>query len=379
VEVGILRKPEKILIVGGGIGGMCAAIELRKRQIPVDLVEIDPQWRVYGAGITINAATLRAFRQIGVLPEILEHGSASDGLDMLLADGTHIGTIAGRPVEGSDISATAGILRPALTRILSAATRAAGTNVRLGTTLRSIQHEAEHAEVAFSDGSSGRYDLVIGADGINSQLRQLIFPDAPAPRFTGQACWRAVVPRPPEIKRAAMFLGRQVKAGINPVSKEEMYLFFLDRRDTPDHIDAQHWPAILRTSLAEFVGPVAAIRDSLTTQSHIIYRPLFALLVPPPWHRNSVVLIGDAAHATTPHLASGAGLAVEDSLVLAEELERAPTVKSALERFTARRYERCRLVVENSVRLGDIERIGGSAAEHEQLMRSSMAALAAAI
>jgi 2-polyprenyl-6-methoxyphenol hydroxylase-like FAD-dependent oxidoreductase len=374
-----LKRLEKVLIVGGGIAGMCTAIELRKRQIDVDIVELDPQWRVYGAGITINAPTLRAFDQIGVLPQILEAGSASEGLDMFLADGTRIATIAGRPVEGSSISATAGILRPALARILSAATRASGANVRLGTTFSSIHDAGDHADVELSDGTTGRYDLVIGADGINSKVRQTVFPEAPQPRFTGQACWRAVVPRPPEIQRATMYLGRQVKAGINPVSKEQMYLFFLDRRDTPDHIDAEHWPEILRTSLAEFVGPVAAIRDSITEQSHIIYRPLFAVLVPAPWHRNSVVLIGDAAHATTPHLASGAGLAVEDSVVLAQELDRAPTIRAALERFSARRYERCRLVVENSVRLGDIERDGGSAAEHERLMRVSTAALAAAI
>jgi len=89
------------------------------------------------------------------------------------------------------------------------------------------------------------------------------------------------------------------------------------------------------------------------------------------------VLIGDAAHATTPHLASGAGLAVEDALVLAEELERAHSYEEAIHRFTDRRYERCRAVVENSVRLGDIEQSGGSPQEHEKLMRDSTIALAA--
>jgi 2-polyprenyl-6-methoxyphenol hydroxylase-like FAD-dependent oxidoreductase len=158
-----------------------------------------------------------------------------------------------------------------------------------------------------------------------------------------------------------------------------MYLFFLEALETPDHIETAMWPDLLREALAEFTGPVAAIRESLSPESKIVYRPLYALMLAQPWHRGRTVLIGDAAHATTPHLASGAGLAVEDALVLAEELERAPSLEEALHRFTARRFERCRLVVENSVRLGDIERSGGSPQEHEKLMRESTGALAAAI
>jgi 2-polyprenyl-6-methoxyphenol hydroxylase-like FAD-dependent oxidoreductase len=176
-----------------------------------------------------------------------------------------------------------------------------------------------------------------------------------------------------------MFMGRQIKAGINPVSREEMYLFFLDKRAQPDHIEPEHWPAILREELAEFSGPVAEIRDSITPQSRIIYRPLFALLLARPWHRGRVILIGDAAHSTTPHLASGAGIAVEDALVLVEELERGGDVEASFARFTERRFERCRVVVENSVRLGDIERTGGSPEEHERLMRESVGALLAPI
>ena len=100
----------------------------------------------------------------------------------------------------------------------------------------------------------------------------------------------------------------------------------------------------------------AVIRDGLNPQSRIVYRPFWAVLVPPAWHRGRVVMIGDAVHATTPHLASGAGIGIEDAIVLAQELERNDDVEQALTAFTARRYERCRTVVENSLRLGDMER-----------------------
>jgi 2-polyprenyl-6-methoxyphenol hydroxylase-like FAD-dependent oxidoreductase len=369
----------KALVIGGGVGGMCAAIELRKRGVSVDLVEIDAQWRVYGAGITISGPTLRAFKTIGVVDRIMAEGWCSDGLDMFLADGTKIGHVASPRVAGPEIPSGGGIMRPVLARILGDATRASGTNVRLGVTFTSIEQDDDGVTVSFTDGTTGRYDIVIGADGCNSKVREVLFPNADRPRFTGQACWRAVVPRPPEIQCGAMYLGKNIKAGINPVSRDEMYLFFLDKRDKPDHIEPEAWPALLRELLAEFKGPVADIRDSITPQSRIIYRPLFALLLPRPWHRGRAILIGDAAHSTTPHLASGAGIAVEDAIVLVEELERGGAVEEVFKRYTERRFDRCRTVVENSVRLGEIEQTGGSPQEHERLMRESMSALLAPI
>lgn len=367
------------LVIGGGIGGMCAAIELRKRGVAVDLVEMDPQWRVYGAGITISGPALRAFKTIGVVKEIMEQGWCADGVDVCLANGTRIAQLTNPRVAGPEVPGGGGIMRPVLARILSEATRACGTNVRLGVTFSGIEPVGNQVSVAFTDNTSSRYDLVIGADGCHSELRGVLFPNAPKPRFTGQACWRAVVPRPAEIEHATLYLGRNVKAGVNPVSKDEMYLFFLDKRDTPDYIGSEQWPTLLRELLAEFQGPVADIRDSITPTSRIIYRPLFALMLEKPWHQGRVVLIGDAAHSTTPHLASGAGMAVEDAIVLVDELEKEPDVARALERFTARRFERCRGVVESSVRLGDIERTGGSAEEHQRLMREASAALLAPI
>lgn len=369
----------RALVVGGGIGGMCTAIELRKRGVDVDLVEIDPQWRVYGAGITISGPTLRAFKSVGVLDAIMAQGWCADGLDLFLANGKQIDTIQSPRIAGEEVPGAGGIMRPVLARILADATRASGTNVRLGVTFTRIEDDGKQVTVSFTDGTSDRYDIVVGADGCNSKVRELLFPDAPKPRYTGQACWRAVVPRPAEVQRAALYMGQRTKAGINPVSRDEMYLFFLDKRDNADYIEPEQWPGVLREVLAEFSGLIGNIRDSITPQSRIVYRPLFALLLQRPWHSGRVILIGDAAHSTTPHLASGAGMAVEDALVLVEELERGSDVQQVFTRFTDRRFERCRIVVENSVRLGDIERAGGSPEEHAQLMRATTASLFAPI
>jgi 2-polyprenyl-6-methoxyphenol hydroxylase-like FAD-dependent oxidoreductase len=117
----------------------------------------------------------------------------------------------------------------------------------------------------------------------------------------------------------------------------------------------------------------------MTDPDRIDRRPLHAILVAPPWHRGRVLLIGDAAHSTTPHLAMGAGIAIEDAVVLAELLESHDGLDDALEAFMARRYERCRLVVENSLQLGEWEKHPDDPeADPAALSNASWGALAAA-
>jgi 2-polyprenyl-6-methoxyphenol hydroxylase-like FAD-dependent oxidoreductase len=366
---------EKALIVGGGIAGMSAAIELRKRGIAVDLVELDPEWRVYGAGITINGAALRAFKTVGVVEEVMARGWMSDGCDICAAGGSVLAKIPTPRIAGPDIPGGGGILRPALARILSAATLASGTQVRLGTSYESIESAGDRVRVGFTDGTRDEYDLFIGADGLFSKVRMSMFPEAPKPRYTGQGCWRAVVPRPAEIVAARLFMGARTKAGVNPVSREEMYLFCVDGYKSAERIPEKDWAAILTGLLAEFTGPIGAVRDGLNAGSRILYRPLESVLVALPWHRGRVVLMGDAAHATTPHLASGAAIGVEDAIVLGEELDRAGSVEAALRAYGARRFARCKMVVESSLRLGELEVTGGSKEEHAQVMRDSMTSL----
>jgi 2-polyprenyl-6-methoxyphenol hydroxylase-like FAD-dependent oxidoreductase len=370
-------KAQRILIIGGGFSGMSAAIELRKAGAEVDLVEIDPEWRSYGAGISLGGATLRAFRQLGILDEFMVQGSAHDGVSLRLPHGPEIGQLPTPRIAGTDIPGGGAIMRPVLARILADATRSAGTNVRLGCTFNSVEQDAEGVEVSFSDGTRGRYELVIGADGLYSKLRQAVFPAAPQPKYSGQGVWRAVVPRPPEMASTAMWIGPKVKPGVNPVSKTHMYLFITEPRPANEHLDPASFVDRVRALLADFPAPeLQKIRAELGPDSQVVYRPLEGLLMPRPWFSGRVVLIGDAVHATTPHLASGACIGIEDAIVLADELARHDDVDAALAAFQNRRWERCRMVVENSARLGEIEIAGGNKEEHAQIMRASLMALA---
>ena len=369
----------RILVIGGGFSGMSAAIELRKLGAEVDLVEIDPGWRSYGAGISLGGATLRAMRTLGILDAFLREGNAADGVKICLPHGPQVAELPTPRLAGPEVPGGGAILRPVLARILAEATRAAGTNVMLGCTFTSIQQDAEGVDVAFSDGQRCRYDLVVGADGLYSKTREALFPDAPKPRYSGQACWRAVLPRPPEVTTATMWMGR-VKPGVNPVSKTHMYLFVTEHRPNNEHVAPAQFPTLLRELLAEFPAPaLQQIRSQINEDSQIVFRPLEALLMPRPWSKGRVVLVGDTVHATTPHLASGACIGIEDSIVLAEELARTGDVADALRAFETRRWERCRMVVQNSIRLGEIEMEGGDKEEHSRIMRESLMALAQAI
>ena len=368
---------KKALIVGGGFSGMAAAIELRKRGIEVDLLEIDPQWRSYGAGISLGGPTLRAFGVLGILERFLQHGYAADGVDLYTPDGVHLAQLPTPRIAGDNVPGGGAIMRPMLAKLMAEATLEAGVNVRLGCSFTSLAQDDDGVDVELIDGGKHRYDVVIGADGLYSKMRVLLFPDAPKPRYSGQGVWRAVLPRPADLVRTTMWIGPKVKTGVNPVSQTELYLFVNEDRESHCHIPMDQQPEMLRALLAPFQAPLMRqIREQIGAQSQVIYRPLESLLLPHPWYRGRVVLIGDAVHATTPHLASGACIGIEDGLVVAEELGRAASVDEALRRFQERRYERCRMVVENSDRLCEIEVKGGDKQEHAAIMRASMMTLA---
>lgn len=375
-----MRLVKTALVVGGGIAGMCTAIELRKRGVAVDLLELDKEWKVTGAGISINGAALRALKTIGVVEEVLELGAGSDGVNLCAANGTVVGQLPTPRIAGPDIAGAAGILRSVLAGILSRATVRAGVTVRLGTTIQSVEAEGDgRLFVRSSDGIDGRYDLLVGADGLYSKVRSTFFPGAPVPRYTGQGSWRAVLPRDPETSAVSVFMGRATKVGVNPISQDQMYLFCLDNRPDNERIPEDQWKGLLTGLLMEFSGPMEKARERIKDSSLVVYRPLESLLLPPPWHRGAIVLVGDAAHATTPHLAAGAALGMEDAIVLVEELDKAGSIDEGAVAYTKRRYERCRMVVENSLRLGEIEMAGVQSAEHAQIMRDSLGALLAPI
>lgn len=368
-----------ILVIGGGIGGMAFALRMRDQGRGVTLVELDPEWRVYGAGITVTGPTYRAFKRLGIIDAVRDAGfRISTGARFCAPDGTVLADLPMDPIE-PDLPTSGGIMRPDLHRILSDKVRAAGVDVRLGRQVAEWDDDGEGLDVRFDDGSSGRFALLVAADGAFSRTRAYMFPDAPQPRYTGQFCWRVIAPRPAIIDRSHFFVGGDVTAGLMPVTPDRMYMWLLSTSADKEWIEPGTERDRLRAMMAGFSGPLGQVRDSIGPETEVNVRPLEALLVQPPWHKGRAILIGDAAHSTTPHLASGAGIAIEDALVLSEELARDPDVERAFAAFTARRWERCRLVVENSVEIGRLQQAHAPPPELQGLLHRSELALLADI
>ncbi|HWU03857.1 MAG TPA: FAD-dependent monooxygenase [Novosphingobium sp.] len=370
-----ITSAQEVLIVGGGIGGMAAAIAMAERGARVEIIDLDPQWRVYGAGITITGPTLRAYRRLGLLDQIKAQGAITTKTRLMRFDGAHIKDLD-EPVIEEGLPATGGIMRPVLHRIMQEKVRALAIPVRLGLTVNALTNTGSGVDVAFSDGTQGHYDLVVGADSVASSVRALAFTHMAPPTPTGQGCWRISIRKPPGLEMGEFYLGHANPCGITACAPDSVYMWML----TP-HVERETFMTEdelfdeLHRLLADFGGNAGWIRDNMTRQDWINYRPLAAALQPGPWHNGRIVLLGDAVHATTPHLASGAGMAVESGIVLAEELARADTVEAALSAYEARRYDRCRDVIESSLAVGRLQLAHGDPREHAHILEGALSRL----
>jgi len=370
--------PRNALVVGGGIAGMSAAIRLMEEGVTVTLIDRDPDWSVYGAGITCSALTFRALWDLGIGEDLVSRGAPHNVVALHDLSGQPIDTLQLPRLVGEGNPAGGGIMRPYLHAILAKKVRDLGAEVRLGITVETVAQDPDGVDVIFSDGNSGSYEMVVGADGLFSTLRDIVLDNAPKPRFTGQACWRVMFDLPPEWEGVgAMFLSPTVKVGFTPCAPGRMYMYLLEHVPDNPRRDPVELPGLLHTLLKDAGGRVAELRDSVGSDTPINYRPLETVLVDGDWYNGRIVLIGDTVHATTPHLASGAGMAVEDAIVLVEELKRHETMPDAFVAFMERRIDRARLVVGNSLKLGEMEMAGAPMPEQGKLMQESMHAAAA--
>lgn len=347
-----MASTSKVLIVGGGIGGLCLAIALRDRGFAVDVIEIKKVWTVYGVGIIQQANVVRAVAQLGIVDRYLSAAFPFDFVGIYKPDGELIAKLPGGRLAGHHYPAQLGVSRLALHNVLTSAAIEKGANVRLGLTVDRLDQHPGSVEVQFTDGTSGSYDLVVGADGLFSLIRTLAFPNAPKPHFTGQSVWRHNFPRRPEIDHLAAHNGRHASAGLVPLAQDLMYMYVTSIEPGNPWMEPSQLHLLMRSRMSGFGGLVGELKTQIDDPAKVVYKPMEAVMVPPPWFSGRVVLLGDAAHATTPHLGQGAGMAIEDAVVLAEELCSGDSIEKQLGRYMERRYDRCKFIVESSELIG---------------------------
>lgn len=350
-----MKTINKVLIVGGGIGGQSAGIALRQAGITVEIAEIQQKFDVYGVGIIQQANALIALNALGAAKEALRRGFPYGNVKLFTNTGHGLGEVGIPPAEGYPVHN--GISRRVLHEILLDRSIELGVKYRMNLTINEINDKDDDGvDVVFSDGSKGNYDIVIGADGINSKVRTLVFGEY-KPKYVGLSVWRYAFKKPKDLETSYMWFGKRSKMGLVPMADDTCYMFLVSAEgaDNPILPEEKLIP-MLKDYLTEYpVEMIQELVDQITDPKLVNYRPLETIKLEAPWHTGNVIIIGDGAHATIPQLGSGAALAIEDAVVLGEEIQKQGGVEDVFSRFMARRYERCKLVVDSSELLGEWE------------------------
>ena len=339
------------LVIGGGIAGLSSAIALARVGVRCDVIELSdtPQ----GASLGISGRATDALVELGIYDAVHDTGTPF-GPD---SDVTSLRDSTGRVISPGPQRArwpgakdAVAVYRPVFVDVMTDAARRLGVGIRYGVTAHDIANSEQEVTVGFTDGEQRRYDLLVGADGIG------LNPSHPLPRrsqaqYAGQLSIRWMAPGP-AIADAGWYVGPVGRLGFYYLPQGMVYVPAVITMAEPRHLTDDELFSLFTRLLDSFSAPaVVELRNRLEKNSQLIGRFFEWILVPEPWHRGRAVLIGDAAHATTAHMGMGGGMALEDSVVLAQCLAGSSDLPEALSAFMSRRFERVRSVVETSVRL----------------------------
>ncbi len=317
-------------------------------------MEHRPAASVLGVGLIQPVNALRVMAEIGVLDDCLAAGYQADGLQVVGPDGTVLTQAPAPPVSDLPAAGNA-IQRRALCQILLNAAVKAGARLFHGATIATMADGGDGVTVTFRGDmapAGGRYDLLAGFDGVRSAVRQHLFGEKYEPQLTGFSVWRVSLPRPAELERTVFAFAGPVKATLIPLSAGDCYLALVAPEAAPQHrLSGPDIVSQMQGMLSRFGGWIGPLRDVIDAQDSAAYGPIEQVTVAEPWARGRVLIGGDAAHATSPHMAQGAAMAAEDAIVLTAELDRGGRLDQALDAWYRRRLPRATLVQDYSAAL----------------------------
>ena len=346
-----MGKQLKILMVGAGVGGLSAAIALAQIGAQVDVIDIKPDNSVPGVGFGLRLNGMRAVREIGLLERCLAFGNKAKGLTYYDPHGRHLCDLSYGPDDG-DIPSNLSMPRLGYLDAATARALETGCTIRMGTTVASLEPRPDSVAVTFSSGETGDYDLVVGFDGINSQIRHDHFGARYDPTPVGGVAWRCPLPRADGLTDTLFVQGHGGKIVFSPLSGDMMYMVLTVAEEGRPRYDPAEMPKLMYDRARALMQDSEFMADSIEhilQSTGVAYTPYSTVWVPYPWFRGRVMIMGDAAHAMTPYLGSGAAMSIEDGVVLAQELAKDQSLLDAQLTFMARRLPRVRAVHERSI------------------------------
>ena len=342
-------------VVGAGIGGLATAAALHQRGVEVAVYERAPALAEVGAGISLWPNATRALGRLGALDAVRASAGRIDALNVRDAAGR---LLLHAPVGGHDAPALCAY-RPDLVAALAALLPDGA--LRTGKALASVEADGDRAALAFEDGTSAEADVVVGADGIRSTVRAFVTGDASGPVYRGHPIWRGIGPLPDAFAEGEVSesWGDGQRFGLLGVGGGRAYWYATANRpegDADGGPDARK--AEVLAMFSDWHAPIAeAVRS--TPPEAVLRGDAYDRPPRRGWSRGRAVLVGDAAHPTTPNLGQGGCLAIEDALVLARTLAEAPSVAGAFDAFERARYKRTARVTRESLWTGRLGQAGG--------------------
>jgi 2-polyprenyl-6-methoxyphenol hydroxylase-like FAD-dependent oxidoreductase len=360
----VIRSP-KALIIGGGIAGPIAAILLKKVGIEAAVFEAWPQSTGIGGGLQIAPNGMHVLAQAGLVDQMIRRGSICDSIEFFSQSGMRLGSV-NREMAKRFSRPAVNVRRATLNEAILARAEREGVDVAFGKRLVRIEDRADRPiAVHFEDGSSAEGDFVIGADGVHSETRRHVVPDGPLPFDMGLVSFGGFVPR--TLLEAAgtgpslfMTFGRSGFFGYGYCGPDADGAMCWSTQPTHG-IDAATFRAMDQAALRRHLrlfhsgwhDPVLKLVDAL---SEIVVTSTLDIATLPTWSRGRTLLIGDAAHATSPHAGQGASIALEDALRLAVLMRQQQDLRSAFKDFESERRPRVERVVALARRNGNQKR-----------------------
>ncbi len=350
-----MTRPRSILVAGGGLGGLAAAVALRRAGMEVVVCERAGVLREVGSGLSVWPNATGALDAIGLLDAARARGAALDHLELRTWRGRLLSR--SRLARGSRYPAIC-IHRADLLAVLKDGVP--DECVRLGHELESFEEGDAEVRARFTSGALLRADALVGADGIRSRVRAALLGDG-EPDYRGYHAWRGVAPcAHPGTDRATCieFWGRGRRFGMEPMTGERTFWYATRNAPRGTLGDPSGWKDELRATFHGWPRAVTGLIEATPAEA-LLKHDIEDRPVRRHCGRGRVTLLGDAAHLTTPNLGQGACLALEDAAVLARCLAAEPDLAAAFRRYESGRYRRARFIVAESRRIGWIGQIEG--------------------